>query len=289
MKPETPEELAALTIPQQPFPDSLVGLHDLSIADYHAAPGISRSGLWTIYSRTPAHFRFTPCKEKTEFDVGQAVHDAILSPDIFDEKAFRGPIDRRGNKWTNAVEHCQHHGLICLTEGDYDAVLRMRDAALAHPVIRQALDGAVKERSAFAVDDKTGVLCRCRPDIYSPNLLMGLDIKSCHSASPGAVYYAVRDHGLYMQEPFYKDIWEAAGGGTMEAFAFIFVEKEPPHLAALYELDPDTVAEGRAAYQKALDVYAECERSNQWPGYPATVTETGLRKWDYREYKAEGF
>jgi len=45
------------------------------------------------------------------------------------------------------------------------------------------------------------------------------------------------------------------------------VEKSPPYNVSLYVLDGDSVHAGRAAYQANLRTFAECQKSQIWPGY----------------------
>jgi hypothetical protein len=56
-------------------------------------------------------------------------------------------------------------------------------------------------------------------------------------------------------------------------FRFVVVESEAPHLVAVHELDIEWQQMGAAKVQRALEMYAECSASGNWPGYP---TETQL-------------
>jgi hypothetical protein len=71
---------------------------DIPNESYHAGPGISKSGLWTIATKTPAHFKYGERKENKAFDFGEACHLAILQPDLSKRKSFE---DRK----TGAVTH----------------------------------------------------------------------------------------------------------------------------------------------------------------------------------------
>ena len=106
---------------------------------YHAGPGISKSGLWTIHTKSPAHYKFGVRKETNAFDFGEACHLAILEPNDFEKRVIRGPEDRRGNKWKDQLEACALDGKLLLTAGDFDGVLAIRDAVHANSFINNII------------------------------------------------------------------------------------------------------------------------------------------------------
>lgn len=253
---------------------------------YHAGPGISKSGLWTIHEKTPAHFKFPPEKEETTAskaikDFGSACHVAILEPALFEKSVVRGPADRKGNKWTDLVAACALDNRILLTSKQYDDVLAMRDAVHADPWINSILSGGVAEGSAYWTDEETGELCRCRPDYYREDLGIILDVKSTESAHPDAFARSVSNYGYHAQEAFYSDGMNAIGK-PVNGFVFIAWEKKSPYAFAVYELPPSIVEEGRATMRKALATYSECRKADEWPGYPAGVQELSFKRWAYR-------
>lgn len=263
---------------------------DISNEAYHSGPGISKSGLWTIYSQTPAHYRFGEREEKPEFDFGTAVHLAILEPEKFETMVFKGPKDRRGNNWKDAVAEAANLGKLLLTGPDFEAVQIVRDAVHADTWLRGIITGGkpLVEGSAYAIDPETGLLVKCRPDLHRSDIGVMLDVKTSASASPDQFARSVVNYGYHAQEAHYTDTWRAAGG-EVEAFAFIVVEKKPPYAFAVYELPPSIVAEGRAIISKAKATYAECLRTDTWPAYPTGVQELSFQRWSYRETEAPQF
>lgn len=259
------------------------GIHDISNSGYHASAGVSKSGLWKLHTKSPAHYKFGEQASSPAFDLGTAAHTAILEPEKLGAYLVRGPDDRRGKKWTDAQEMASMGGLLLLTSGDYDSVLRMRDAAHKNPLVRRLTQAATVEKSAYWTDEETGVLCRCRPDLYSPTLKLMADLKTTADGSPQKWRRSVADYGYHVQEAMYSEGWEAAGGGQVDGMVFIVVEKDAPHIVAVYELDRAAVAEGFEIYRDALARYAECLSADAWPGYGDGVTCLDLPKWAYRQ------
>lgn len=254
---------------------------EMSNAQYHAAPGISKSGLWTIHSRTPAHFRFGERKAKDgdALDVGTAIHTAILEPEDFERTIARGPADRKGNKWPEACSLYRLNGFdVTLTAKDYDMVLRIRDSADRCAILRGLRPGLIIESSAFA-ETGADLVMRCRPDGYHPRAKLMLDIKSTTDASPAGFAKACASYGYHVQDAFYSDTWEAAGGGEVAGFIFLAFEKEPPYLVAPYELSVPAQDEGRRIYRAALDTYRQCVAADTWPGYSADIETLSLPRW----------
>lgn len=270
------------------------GLHTISNNAYHSSAGVSRSGLWTLYTKDPDRFRHPIIKKPSgAFDVGQAGHDAILQPDVFEATVIRGPEDRRGKKWSDLVEAYPEH--IVLTEDDYDAVLKMRDAVHANRTFRQLFKNPVIERAAYANDAEHGVLVKCKPDFYSPGDGFLADIKTTLDASKEGFAKSVANFGYHMQEPVYGEVWKAAGGGDVNGFVFVCVEKPVkgevistyrPRVA-VFELDPADYREGHAIYRKALATYAECLRADHWPGYDEGVQQLSMKRYNFRETRPE--
>ena len=264
--------------------------YDLPAGEYHAHHARSKSYLWKLYNETPAHAELAAGKTSKVMDLGTAVHLAALEPHRFDLDLIRGPDDRRGNKWKDALEEGASYGKLVLTSGDYDKALQMGEAARKIPIVRQLAGSPIlAEPSAFWTDEDTGIECRCRPDIYSPAFEIMADLKTTGDASRDAWARTAANFGYHAQEGFYAPGWEKAGGGTVDGFIFIVIEGEFPHMTAVYELSPRAVEEGRAAMAKALATYKECRDSGVFPGYPDHVQELDLPSWTYRETREQNY
>lgn len=257
---------------------------------YHGGPGISKSGLWTIETQSPAHYKFGERESAKHFDFGEACHFAVLQPELFEKRVVRGPDDRRGNKWKDLAEACTVDGKLLLTSGDYDGVCAIRDAVHADERINSIITGGKPEieASGYWIDQETGVICRCRPDLYRADLGGVLDVKSARSAHPDVFARAVINYGYHAQEAHYSDGWRILGR-TVDWFAFLVFEKEPPYAFAIYELPPPIVEEGRVIMRKALNTYAECVKANHWPAYGEGVQELSFKRWAYRLTAAPEF
>ena len=258
--------------------------------DYHAGPGISKSGLWTIQTQSPAHYKFAVREEKSYFDFGDACHKAILEPNEFEAKVVRGPDDRRGNKWKDQLEACSLDDKLLLTAGDYDAVLAIRDVIHGDSWLNSIITGGkpMIEASGYAIDAETGELRRVRPDLYREDIEIILDVKSSQSAHPDAFARSVINYGYHAQEAFYSDTWRDIGK-PVSGFAFLAFEKKPPYAFAIYELPPSIVDEGRALMRQALDTYHTCRKNNSWPSYGEGVQELEFKRWAYRATAAPEF
>lgn len=258
--------------------------------EYHTGEGVSKSGLWTLWKKTPAHYRYGVRQVAAALDVGKAAHIAILEPERLDTAVAKGPADRRGNKWKEFLDFTTFHKLIPLVEEDYDLVMMIRDLAATSTILDTMRDGgAIVETSAYHVDEETGVLVKTRPDMYNPKHKMICDIKNMADASKDAFSRDVAKFGYHVQDVMYSDVWEKGSGHEVEAFCFVVFEKSEPPMITAYEIDSDAAKEGHAIYRAALAKYAECLEADNWPGYPQEVQRVGLRsKWDFKMTEPEG-
>lgn len=253
--------------------------------EYHGGEGVSKSTLWKLETKSPFHARFQVQEHKPQFSFGHAAHTAILEPHLLESKVLRGPADRRGNKWTDAVNYAESIGAEVLTEKDYDLCMMIRDLADTVPELAILREGEyMVETSAYVVDEETGILKKTRPDFYSVTHRLMVDIKNMADASPEGWERDTGKYGYHMQDAFYRDTWQEATGMEVDAYFFICFEKCDPPLVELYEIIPSAVGEGRARYRRSLNRYAECEASGNWPGYNSEggIRKSGLRWTDYK-------
>lgn len=258
-------------------------------ADAALEPRVSKSSLWTAHTRSPRHARVEK-EESNAMKLGTAIHCAILEPDQLTVRFVRGPEDRRGNKWKDFVEGCEKAGKLPLTEADYDAGLLIRDRLQKEPLIKRiAGAGTQREISCYYTDPETGLKCRARPDAYVADMNLIVDLKSTTDArlDPfGRVFGAL---GYHVQAAKYPRGWQLATGADVEpAFLFVALERAEPFEFVIYEPDADTIAEGRVILRKALDQWARCVETGEWPGYERKPQIFSMRKWDFRETQPIG-
>lgn len=179
-----------------------------------------------------------------------------------------------------------------LSNNQWDQLHAMRRAVYAHPAANKMLTGCayVTEHSAYANDPETGELRRVRPDFWRMDGIVG-DLKTTADASPDGFARSIAEWGYDVQHPYYLDTLNLALAQSeldefathpmsAKAFVFVVVEKSFPHAVQVYVLDEASEALGRAKYRKSLDTYAECRRTNEWPGYSdGSVQTISLPQW----------
>lgn len=251
--------------------------------EYHGGPGVSKSGLWELWTKTPYHYRYGERPTSAEKDMGKATHIAILEPETLEARVSRGPDDRRGNKWKDFLDFCEYNKTVPLIAEQFDHALRIRDLSDTCEQLRIMRDGeTIVETSAYHIDEETGMLVKTRPDMYSKAHRIIVDIKTAASAAPEAFARSVGKFGYHVQEPLYTDVWSRGSGFDVEAFFFVVFEKSKPPTVAVYELDAASVAEGHAIYRAALAAYAKCFNADEWPSYSPDVQQIGLKPWDFK-------
>lgn len=243
---------------------------NMASEDYLAVRAASKSSLWAIHTRTPLH-AVTEVEETSAMAFGTAAHCAVLEPSFFESRYVRGPDDRRGNKWKDALAETPL-GMTLLTSGDYDDILRLRDRPLP-PLFQELRQGADVELSVFAHDD---VPMKCRPDLWSPTAQVMVDLKTTTDAGPHVFRNTCRRYGYHLQDAWYSRVWAAAGGPPVRDFLFLAIESKAPFAAALYRLSPEDRAMGDAIAASALRRYVDCVKSGDWPGYADDVVELAL-------------
>lgn len=180
-------------------------------------------------------------------------------------------------------------GKTILTPAQWRDVRGMRDAAIEHPKLCKLLTDprGKAELSAYWRDEETGLLCRCRPDLWVGDVV--LDIKTTDDAREHSFERSIEKFRYHVQAPFYLDGLRKAieqsdeplpeGLEVPRHFVFGAIEKKAPYLTAVYVLDPVTMEIGRREYREDLDALAAAIRTDDWPGYPREIQSIGLPAW----------
>jgi hypothetical protein len=266
-------------------------IEDMSNADYHAAEGISASGLKLI-GRSPLHYwaayldpNREPREETPALKLGTAIHTAVLEPLRFaDEYVVSPKFDRRTKDGKAAAEafEIENAGKTVISGDDWKTCMAISERLNHHPAAAVLFRSGVAETSMFWEDPDTGVLCKCRPDWLIHKTAI-VDVKSTTDASPSGFACAVANFEYHMQAAWYLDgVRLCLGDDAPAAFLFAAFEKKAPHAVAFYNADPEMISIGRTAYKSRLRLYADCLKNNSWPGYPANITNLSLPAWDVK-------
>lgn len=273
---------------------------------YHAeeicdGPSISSTGLKTIENESAFHYWYDsplnpkrPDREqKPHFNIGKGVHDLLLLQGLFPKNYFILPegYDGRLKKWEFAKEErkaAEASGVPVLTHPQYRMVEAMAEQIEKDELAKALLISGTPEMTVIAKDPITGVWMRARPDVLPETMDILPDIKTTISAHPSAFEKQATNLGYFMSAAHYIDCVDLVFGepAKKRRFVLIAVEKEPPHLVQIYQLDDEAIQMGRMLNRRALNIFAECLRTGVWPAYSRPenpVLHLHMSRWKHGE------
>lgn len=281
-------------------------IHGMSNAEYHAHPALSASGL-KLLAKSPRSFyaamrdpQRPVRKESQAMRAGTLTHTMVLEPETFNDRYYIVPSDaptRPTAKQLQAAKpspatlsviewwanfELEARGREHIDGEEFRKASLQTESLLARPEVAAYLSRGESEVSAFWVDKHTGVHCRCRPDWVHPVEGKGVvlvDVKTTQDASRVGFPKQIARFDYHLQAAHYSAGWTAATGIPVVGFVFAAVESEWPYLAASYELDLVSLEEGEAQRRILLETYAECLRTDQWPGYEEGTQQISLPSW----------
>jgi exodeoxyribonuclease VIII len=243
------------------------------LSDYLAMPGIDKTRLWSIVTRTPRAFKWE-LDHPEEIDgkalaLGRAAHTAILEPEQFRKRYWLEPAVPEGKTrackdYKDARALLESLGSI-LTADDWASCLGMRDAWQSHPTLRLLTDPK-PELSLFWMHPATGLYLKGRVDILYLDGGILVDLKTTRCGSKHVFGRDAYKYGYHIQLAMYMDGLTANGVTDLGTPKLVAVEKTPPHDIYIYDLEPEVLALGRRDYERALAVVRKCLDANEWPG-----------------------
>lgn len=295
-----------------------IGLYEnVPSALYHSWEAASASRLKLLSGRSPAHMMEAiknPPESTPSKILGNAIHALVLEPHLFSERFViagqctapkkKGSPERckasgkviRDGEWLCGTHDTRKDepwstSLCLLSTFQHAAAKGARDAVFAHPKARALLESpGMTEVSGVWDDIETGVICKGRPDHLAPEYRKGptiCDLKSTDNASPDAFKGSIFKFGYHLQAGHYDDGFSQLVQ-PWEHVALIAVEKKEPYGCVVYRVLDEVVKAGKDQLRGLLRRYAECERSDTWPGYPTDVLDVGLPGYAWNQiYESE--
>lgn len=258
------------------------GIYEVPEEDYHAdrvldphlGRSLSGSGVKAIL-RSPARFAWERAHPvfKGAYDLGSTAHALALRSGA--------PIVRvQARDWRGKADQAERArireaGQTPANWTEMRAALEMAKAMRRHPTAGPLLDGDV-EQSLYWLDADTGVTCRGRVDVWRPDALV--DVKTTQDASPAGFAKQWSNLRYDLPAAHYLDGAHTLTGEWLR-FIWVCVEVEPPHLVAVYEFQREDLEAALRDVARARAIYAECESSGQWPGYPDGITPLTPPRW----------
>ena len=251
--------------------------------EYHADPvkaGSLSSTMAKEILKSPAHLRYyldAPREEKDVFDFGTLVHSAILGTgkqvEIIKHKTYHS------NEAKQAKADAYAAGKIPMKEHEYAAVQAVVEAVRNHPIAGPLFDPAqgTPEVSMFG-QHRSGVWLRGRADWITQTGIM-VDLKTTQSADPNEFARTAWNLGYDVQNYHYQETYRLATGQRPRGFIHVLVDKNPPHLVTIVQLDPEFLELGESRFERAIARYKHATETNEWPGFPDIIHSVSPQAW----------
>lgn len=239
--------------------------------DYHALNDVSVSRLKEIM-RSPKHYQYALShgKETQPMRLGTAAHCAVLEPELFamtyavwTRRTSAGDMaPRRGQAWDEFRE--LNSGQKIITQDEHDLATTIAKAVRSDELAMKYLRAGDPEVTMRA--ELYGRACRGRVDWLCRTdrpVLVGL--KTARNPQPYAFGNAAWKLKYYWHWAMYHDLFFAL---TREKplVKEIVVESSAPHDVVVFDVDDDSIDQGRDEYVEALSKLAFCEERDEWHG-----------------------
>lgn len=224
-------------------------------------------------------------KEPTKsMKFGTLAHMAVLEPEKFREKFLIAPDfgdqRKKENKLSKELWFLQtpKDAVIFYSQEEYDDFIGVISAIASHPKARNMFKEGVSEVSGFYKDEKTGLLCRFRPDFIStrPDLNLFLDFKTARSSAYREFQNQIWAYRYDIQIVMYREGIKAITGRYPDASAWVVTENKRPYEVAVYEADYKLIEVATEWYHFALALLKKCIVEKNFPQRQREIQKMGL-------------
>ncbi|MFA5379310.1 MAG: PD-(D/E)XK nuclease-like domain-containing protein [Dehalococcoidia bacterium] len=256
---------------------------NISHADYHALEYVSNSYLGRL-DKVPANVKVKQ-EESAAFRFGRAFHINVLEPKLFDSQITVEPEDIDKRTKAGKIEYAAWletaSGKTVISADENQTIQAMTMAVYNHPFAKTIILEGRSEMSVIWRDEKSGLMCRCRPDrIPDGDHGVIVDVKTAASADIHSFTSSCIKYGYGRQAGMYIEGLNAVCNSKVDAFVFIVVEKEEPYRVEVYTLEDMFIDWGRKEFHRLLEIEMECREKKFYPHYKhAEIRTIYLPNW----------
>jgi hypothetical protein len=248
-------------------------IEGLSNEEYHAVDGLS-STQFDLMRKSMAAFKYRKefKKESVAFDEGNLIHDAILLPHLVEQNYLESPTKGGDTEAAKRLKR-DNPDKIVVGQGMIEQAKEL--ARKVDLIYGDFIRPAHKEVSFFHDDKDTGLMFKCRPDIYDKDRGFILDIKSSKANNHREFLRVLEDYDYDLSAAWYFDTLKLCGY-PVEIVGWIVVPKEAPNCPFGFYMTEELLEKGRSKYQKLIA---------EWMGYLATGVDNLFKpaySWEYR-------
>jgi hypothetical protein len=150
-------------------------------------------------------------------------------------------------------------------------------AVQAHPEAGPLLGGAETE-IPIVWKSPGGHLLKSKVDFFHAVDRVAGDLKFTLKTDQHGFSSSVADWLYHWQAAAYMDAL-AFCGLEADAWWWVAVRPEPPHLCEVWTLDDLDLTAARMDYQAAADLYYQCARTGHWPSTTGQVRRLSMKPW----------
>ena len=266
---------------------------------------------------SPAHFQaaYGPNAEPrfatAAMTWGLAFHARVLEPEKFDNLFYdrskkpkdktiselKEMLDEEGIEYVKASKKADLEALLwpegkqkdkrtSMDPKDFENVVKAAEALRIHDITGDWFSPGNKdyrkwnEVSAY-VKNELGQTLKGRFDRLwiDDTTVRILDLKTTQSAQTKDFTRSVVNFSYDLQAAWYTHLAERCWPDKQVEFYFIAVGKKPPFGTSVFRATPSILLNGRKKMAKALELYAQCEALDYWPGYEPMIHDLDLPSW----------
>lgn len=260
-----------------------------SIEEHHASAAVGSTMIKVMIERTPAHYLHAienPRKDTAALKFGRDLHQAILEPKHFKENLIVPPVFAGvGSKLAREQWYLKNHGKTIVDAEDLEVIEKILKNISKHKQASKLLTDGNAEESIFWEDAETGILCKIRPDFIRDGHIV-IDPKSTQDASEVEFKKDIGNRLYHVSAAMYLDGCTAFFGTEFDKFIFIACEKEGICAVDTFNLNQESIEEGRFLYKNALKKLKACRESGHYQAYDdSKINPIGLNSYHYRSEK----
>ena len=270
------------------------GVHQISIDDYHADKSwISSSGFvhakkslseYRLYldgyydNNDALHFSFGNACELYLIDEADFYRRvAIAEESKWIEEALAYNPDLKSPRASKVFQEykkafeTENEGKYIVPdvgEQSFESLKVLCARCMADEWISKVISGAEYQNSFYWVDPETGLKLKTRPDLINRELGIVIDIKTTLDGSPSEVSRTIAKLHYPIQACIQVEGVQQTGAiPTVQRYFWLFLEKNAPFNATLYEFDMGDVHVIFDEYRYQLRKLKKAYDEDHWPGY----------------------